>query len=126
VGRAERSVSVTTGDFGEAFDEFPDGLSILRALRDESGTIVDFVATYANAALERISGMRIDEIVDHRLLEFVPAFRDGGPFDAYCEVVATGVPWEMEIAFDGAVGGGYIRGVFEMRAVRLGDGILVT
>jgi PAS domain S-box-containing protein len=115
-----------SGDFGEAFDEFPDGLSILRALRDDSGTIVDFVAIYANAALERISGMRIDEIVDHRLLDFVPAFRDGGPFDAYCDVVATGVPWEMEIAFDGAVGGGYIRGVFEMRAVRLGDGILVT
>jgi PAS domain S-box-containing protein len=126
VGRAERSVSVTTGDFGEAFDEFPDGLSILRALRDESGTIVDFVAVYANAALERISGMRIDEIVDHRLLDFVPAFRDGGPFDAYREVVDTGVPWEHEVAFDGAVGSGYVRGIFEMRAVRLGDGILVT
>jgi PAS domain S-box-containing protein len=116
---------VTTGDFGEAFDEFPDGLSILRALRDESGAIVDFVAIYANAALERISGMRVDEIVDHRLLEFVPAFREG-PFNAYCEVVATGVPWEMEVAFDGAVGAGHITGIFEMRAVRLGDGILVT
>ena len=119
-------MSVTTGDFGEAFDEFPDGLSILRALRDESGTIVDFVATYANAALERISGMRIDEIVDHRLLDFVPAFREGGPFDAYREVVDTGVPWEREVAFDGAVGAGYVRGIFEMRAVRLGDGVLVT
>jgi PAS domain S-box-containing protein len=125
VGRVQRSVSVTTGDFGEAFDEFPDGLSILRALRDDSGAIVDFVAVYANAALERMSGMRIDEIVDHRLLEFVPAFREG-PFSAYCEVVATGVPWEMEVAFDGAVGAGHITGIFEMRAVRLGDGILVT
>jgi PAS domain S-box-containing protein len=125
VGPAERSASVTSGDFGEAFDEFPDGLSILRALRDDSGEIVDFVAIYANAALERMSGMRVDEIVDHRLLEFVPAFREG-PFSAYCEVVATGVPWEMEVAFDGAVGAGRITGIFEMRAVRLGDGILVT
>jgi PAS domain S-box-containing protein len=118
-------VAVTTGDFGEAFDEFPDGLSILRAVRDDSSAIVDFVAVYANAALERMSGMRVDQIVDHRLLEFVPAFREG-PFAAYCEVVATGVPWEMEVAFDGAVGTGHIRGIFEMRAVRLGDGILVT
>jgi PAS domain S-box-containing protein len=116
---------VTTGDFGEAFDEFPDGLSILRAVRDDASAIVDFVAVYANAALERMSGMRVDQIVDHRLLEFVPAFREG-PFAAYCEVVATGVPWEMEVAFDGAVGTGHIRGIFEMRAVRLGDGILVT
>jgi PAS domain S-box-containing protein len=118
-------VAVTTGDFGEAFDEFPDGLSILRAVRDDASAIVDFVAVYANAALERMSGMRVDQIVDHRLLEFVPAFREG-PFAAYCEVVATGVPWEMEVAFDGAVGTGHIRGIFEMRAVRLGDGILVT
>jgi PAS domain S-box-containing protein len=125
VRRAESSPSVTSGDFGEAFDEFPDGLSILRALRDDSGAIVDFVAIYANAALERMSGMRVAEIVDHRLLEFVPAFREG-PFSAYCEVVATGVPWEMEVAFDGAVGAGHVRGIFEMRAVRLGDGILVT
>jgi PAS domain S-box-containing protein len=125
VGPAEHSASVTTGDFGEAFDEFPDGLSILRALRDDTGAIVDFVAIYANAALERMSGMRVDEIVDHRLLEFVPAFREG-PFSAYCEVVDSGVPWEMEVAFDGAVGAGHITGIFEMRAVRLGDGILVT
>jgi two-component system, NtrC family, sensor kinase len=121
---AERS-SATSGDFGEAFDEFPDGLSILRALRDESGAIYDFVATYANIALERMSGMRIDEIVDHRLLEFVPAFREG-PFAAYCEVVETGAPWETELAFDGAVGHGHVRGIFEMRAIRLGDGVLVT
>jgi PAS domain S-box-containing protein len=121
---AERS-SATSGDFGEAFDEFPDGLSILRALRDETGAIYDFVATYANIALERMSGMRIDEIVDHQLLDFVPAFREG-PFGAYCEVVETGAPWETELAFDGAVGHGHVRGIFEMRAIRLGDGVLVT
>jgi PAS domain S-box-containing protein len=111
---------------GEAFDQFPDGLSVLTAVRDDDGTIVDFHAIYANAALERISGMRIADIVDHRLLDFVPAFREGGPFDAYRAVVETGAPWEQEIEFDGIVGGERIAGVFEMRAVRLGDGILVT
>jgi PAS domain S-box-containing protein len=120
--KAADRTSPTSGDFGEAFDEFPDGLSILRALRDETGAIYDFVATYANSALERMSGMRIDEIVDHQLLDFVPAFREG-PFAAYCEVVETGVPWETELAFDGAVGHGHVRGIFEMRAIRLGDGV---
>jgi len=113
-------------ELGEAFDQFPDGLSVLTAVRDDDGTIVDFLATYANAALERISGMRIDEIVDHRLLDFVPAFREGGPFGAYCNVVQTGESWEQEVEFDGIVGGERIAGVFEMRAVKLGDGILVT
>jgi PAS domain S-box-containing protein len=70
--------------------------------------------------------MRIDEIVDHRLLDFVPAFREGGPFGAYCHVVQTGESWEQEVEFDGIVGGERIAGVFEMRAVKLGDGILVT
>ena len=110
----------------EAFDQFPDGLSVLTAVRDDDGTIVDFLAVYANAALERISGMRIDEIVDHRLLDFVPAFRDAGPFEAYRDVVETGAPWQMEVEFDGLVGGARIAGVFEMRAVKLADGILVT
>jgi PAS domain S-box-containing protein len=117
---------VTTVALDEAFDLFPDGLSVLTAVRDDEGTIVDFLAIYANAALARISGMRIDEIVDHRLLDFVPAFRDAGPFEAYREVVETGAPWQMEIEFDGLVGGARVSGVFEMRAVKLGDGILVT
>jgi PAS domain S-box-containing protein len=117
---------VTTVALDEAFDLFPDGLSVLTAVRDDEGTIVDFLAIYANAALARVSGMRIDEIVDHRLLDFVPAFRDAGPFEAYREVVETGAPWQMEIEFDGLVGGARVSGVFEMRAVKLGDGILVT
>jgi PAS domain S-box-containing protein len=117
---------VTTVALDEAFDLFPDGLSVLTAVRDDEGTIVDFLAIYANAALARISGMRIDEIVDHRLLDFVPAFRDTGPFEAYREVVEAGAPWQMEIEFDGLVGGARVSGVFEMRAVKLGDGILVT
>ena len=117
---------MTTVALDEAFDLFPDGLSVLTAVRDDEGTIVDFLAIYANAALARVSGMRIDEIVDHRLLDFVPAFRDAGPFEAYREVVETGAPWQMEIEFDGLVGGARVSGVFEMRAVKLGDGILVT
>ena len=117
---------MTTVELDEAFDLFPDGLSVLTAVRDDDGTIVDFLAVYANAALERISGMRIDEIVDHRLLDFVPAFRDGGPFEAYRDVVETGTPWQMEVEFDGLVGGVRLSGVFEMRAVKLADGILVT
>ena len=117
---------MTTVELDEAFDLFPDGLSVLTAVRADDGRIVDFHAVYANAALARISGMRIDEIVDHRLLDFVPAFRDGGPFEAYRDVVETGAPWQMEIEFDGLVGGARVSGVFEMRAVKLGDGILVT
>ena len=108
---------MTAVELDEAFDQFPDGLSVLTAVRDDDGTIVDFLAIYANPALERISGMRIADIVDHRLLDFVPAFRDGGPFDAYRDVVETGAPWQQEVAFDGIVGGSHLAGVFEMRAV---------
>ena len=40
-------------------------------------------------------------------------------------MVETGAPWQQEVAFDGIVGGSHLAGVFEMRAVKLGDGILV-
>ena len=83
-------------ELDEAFDQFPDGLSVLTAVRDDGGQIVDFLAVYANPALEIISGMPIADIVDHRLLEFVPAFRDGGPFEAYRDLVETGAPWQQE------------------------------
>ena len=66
-------------ELDEAFDQFPDGLSVLTAVRDDGGRIVDFLAVYANPALERISGMPIADIVDHRLLDFVPAFREAAP-----------------------------------------------
>jgi PAS domain S-box-containing protein len=117
---------VTAVELDEAFDQFPDGLSVLTAVRDDDGAIVDFHAIYANAALERVSGMRIADIVGHRLLQFVPAFRDLGLFEAYCRVVETGRPWEQKVPFDGVVGGTHIVGSFEMRAMKLGDGILVT
>jgi signal transduction histidine kinase len=45
---------VRTVELDEAFDQFPDGLSVLTAVRDDAGEIVDFLAIYANAALERI------------------------------------------------------------------------
>ena len=38
----------------EAFDQFPDGLSVLTAVRDDDGTIVDFLAPYVTG--ERGSG----------------------------------------------------------------------
>ena len=55
-----------------------------------------------------------------------PPSATAGPFEAYREVVETGAPWQMEVEFDGLVGGARLSGVFEMRAVKLGDGILVT
>jgi PAS domain S-box-containing protein len=109
----------------QAFDRFPDGVSIFEAIRD-GGEVTDFLCVYGNAATSRLSGVPVDGLVGHTLLEVVPAFRDAGPFDGYRQALETGEPWELEFDFDGRVGDGRVRSRFEMRAVRFGDGVIVT
>jgi PAS domain S-box-containing protein len=110
----------------EAFDQFPDGVAVFEPVRDEAGVIVDFLCRYANPATAALSRVPIDGLIGHRLLEVAPGFRDTGPFRGYCQAVEQGVPWDLEVDFDGAMPGGHVTARMEMRAVRLATGVLVT
>jgi PAS domain S-box-containing protein len=109
----------------QAFDRFPDGVSVFEAIR-HGDEITDFMCLYGNPATSRLSGVPLDGLVGHTLLEVVPGFRDAGPFDGYTHAVETGEPWDFEFDFDGTVGEAQVQGRYEMRAVRFGDGVLVT
>jgi PAS domain S-box-containing protein len=110
----------------EAFDQFPDGVAVFDPLRDAHGEIVDFLCLYANPATSALSGVPVEGLIGNRLLEVAPGFRTAGPFDGYRRAVEEGVPWDLEVDFDGPVVDSHVRARMEMRAVRLGEGLLVT
>ena len=106
-----------------------DGIAIHRAIRDQSGRIVDFRVEYANEALSRMTGLRHEDLVGHRILELFPGRLTNGVFDAYVRVVESGVPMVRDSmpareGSDRTDPDGFGR-EFDMSVTRLGDGYAV-
>lgn len=99
----------------------PDAISALRAVRSESGEIIDFEWTYVNAA--EMAHHPDTRLVGARLLDIHPEYRDLGLFDAFCEVVATG---KQSIVEETRAHGHLGAEFAEFRTSRLGDGVVVA
>jgi serine phosphatase RsbU (regulator of sigma subunit)/PAS domain-containing protein len=108
--------------FKAAQEVSPDPFTILRAVRDDGGTITDFAWTYVNDAAAAALRHPPDALVGARLLETLPGNRGAGLFEAYAAVVRTGEPFSEELWYD-ADG---IQGWFHSTAVRLDDGVAVA
>lgn len=99
-----------------------DGFTILKAVRDDQGTIRDFEWEYANPAAQRLL-KESGGLVGQRLLERLPGNREASDlFERYVKVVETGQPHDYEL-FYASEG---IRGWFRNMAVKLGDGVMVS
>ena len=105
-----------------------EGVSILSAIRDASGRIVDFRLDYSNPAIGAISGVPRDEQMGRTLLELFPAHRENGLLEAYVRVVETGVPFESDaiLYVDPDAAGGPLGQALEHRAARMGDGYVLS
>lgn len=77
--------------FRDVLDTLIDPHVMLKAVRDSSGSIVDFVYTEANMAACRYNGMSRHQIVGTRLTELLPG-QGGSILDAYRQVIETGEP----------------------------------
>ena len=112
----------------EALDDLPDGIAIHRSIRDGAGRIVDFRVEYANRALAGLTGLSVDELVGHTILELFPGRRENGVFEGYVRVVETGESMLRVSRTDGPSAGasdpeGFGRN-FDLRVSKLGDGYL--
>jgi PAS domain S-box-containing protein len=119
---AEEALQRSVERFRVAQDSSLVAFTVLRAVRDDAGAIVDFAWEYANPAAARIIGHPIEALVGRRLLDVLPGNRDAsGLFDAYVRVVETGAPHDIDVPYhaDG------IDGAFRNVASRLGDGVAV-
>lgn len=100
-----------------------DAFTILDAVRDERGAIVDFRWSFVNPIAGRILRHDPQELIGMQLLQILPGNREQSDlFDRYVRVVETGEPHDCEIPYE-ADG---IKGWFRNMAVRSGDGVAVS
>ncbi len=99
-----------------------DAFTIMRSIRDNEGTIVDFVWEYVNPAAATILHHSTDELIGQQLLQVLPQNKESGLFDRYVHVVETGVPQELELYYAGEG----ITGWFRSMTVKLGDGVAIS
>ncbi len=126
-GAARATASGSEERFRAALDSLADACAMLGAFRDDEGRIVDFRCEFVNAAFCSAVGMSREELEGGRLLERFPAHRESGLFDAYCDVVEAGEPLYREgVMYRDSVGGHEMRLLFDLWAVKLGDGCAVA
>ncbi len=77
-----------------------EGTLLVKALRDENKTIVDFEYLLANRAAQRIVGKSEQELVGKRMLEVFPGNKTSGLFDQYVQVVETGSRYADETFYE--------------------------
>jgi PAS domain-containing protein len=113
---------------GELLDAIDEPISVASAIRDREGRILDFRIEFVNAATAAWAGVPRESMIGLITGEILPEFRSSGFFDTLREVVETGAPYHEAgaRADDTVTGGSWIGGIYDLRAIRLGDGYLST
>jgi len=126
--KAEKALLESEERFRTSVETLLDAFSILSAVRDESGRIVDFRIEYANRAAEQTVGVTRDQVVGRIWGEIMVAFHESGLFDIYRRMVETGEPFAKEgfeleeVLADGR----RTPRTYDVRAVKMGDGVAVA
>jgi hypothetical protein len=109
-----------------SMDALLDPHIVLEAVRDGAGAIVDFRYVDANPAACASSRLSRRDLVGTHLLARLPGAVESDLFEKYRRVVETGEP----LVFDGVKYPtefpGHEQPYYDVRAVRLGDGLSVT
>ena len=76
----------------------PDGCTVMRAVRDGAGVLVDFEWVFANAPAERLLMSRSGgKVLGRRMLELFPETVHRGQFPLFRQVLETGQPCVLEL-----------------------------
>jgi serine phosphatase RsbU (regulator of sigma subunit)/anti-sigma regulatory factor (Ser/Thr protein kinase) len=104
-----------------ALDAAFDGFTLLTAVRDDAGDIVDFDISYVNEIGARLAGQRPSQMVGRRISVASPGAVRHGLFTQYARVADTGDTFQEEL---GDLPGG---SVWEFKATRVvGDVVAVS
>jgi PAS domain S-box-containing protein len=122
--KAHEAVEASETRLRTALDAMLDGTSILSAIRNDDGEIVDFRIDYANPAMAHTGQVGTVDSVGRNLLELFPAHRTNGLFRAYAQVVETGVPFKADDFryIDPDAASGPLDQHLDLGAAKLGDG----
>ena len=107
-------------------DSMLDPHVLLEAVRDDVGTIVDFVFVDANTAAAEFNGVSLEELIGVRLLGKHPAAAATTLFEDYVHLVETGEPLiRDDWSYPQDMLDGEIRR-YDVRAAKIGDGLSQT
>ncbi|MEI6621950.1 MAG: PAS domain S-box protein [Actinomycetes bacterium] len=107
-------------------DSLMDPHVLLDAVRDESGSIVDFVYTDANPAACQYADADYQDLVGARALDLLPGQAGSGLLQSYRQIVDTGEPLALDdVVYDQGVPVAQQR-FYDLRATRVGDGVSLT
>jgi PAS domain-containing protein len=102
-------------------------VQVLSPVRDDAGTVVDFVIDHCNPAAAEGTGRQPRDILGRRLLDLYPYLLANGVFESYRRVLEEGVGFSGDAVPETVVVNGRPQQiVISRRAVRFGDGLLVT
>jgi PAS domain S-box-containing protein len=132
---AETALAVSETRFRAALESMPDAFTLLRAVRNDGGEIVDFAPDYVNAALCELTDLSRDELEAASLLElqaaghllaFVPAHLGSGLVAEFSDGVETGAPLSREnVVFHNRAAWEGLELTLEISAQKVADGCLV-
>lgn len=113
--------------FETSIENMLDCFGIYSTSRDESGRIVDFRIEYVNKAACGSNRLTKDEQIGKRLCEVLPAHRETGLFDEYCQVVETGKSLVKEmLVYEDAYAEQRLSRAFDIHVAKLGDGFVAS
>ncbi|WP_420147818.1 PAS domain-containing protein, partial [Spirosoma sp.] len=98
------------------------GIKALEAVRDEEGTIIDFMVIVINEKGAAIRQRTVKEIIGQRILHIFPGVREAGLFDHYAQVTETREPRRIHTRYQI----GESESWYEMSLSPFGDGLTVT
>lgn len=123
--RVEAALEASQERFRASVETMLDCFGLYSAIRDQSGAIEDFRIEYLNAAAcERLGG-ESKLLQGRRLCQLFPFHQETVLFEAYCQVVETGVPFMQEVLMY-AEDAEELKTALDVRAAQLEDGIVVT
>jgi PAS domain S-box-containing protein len=119
---ADERIRVSEERFRAVQETSPDGFTVLDAVRDERGAIVDFQIAYMNDAAARIAKSSRESLVGRRLLDAHPGNLSSGVFTRYVKVVSSGETWVGEVDYDQDGIQAFVR----LAVAKVGDGVAIS
>jgi PAS domain S-box-containing protein len=116
--QAEQALHESRALLRATIDSSLDMVQVFEAVRDEQGAVVDFAWVLNNAAAEQHYG----DVIGQRLRQLNPGVVEEGIFDAFRQVLETGVPDQREHHYVHEQFDGW----FYQSTVKLGDGVTTT
>ena len=127
VRRALEALRASEERFRTSMEMLPDGFAIFSSVRDSCGAIVDFRYEYINKAGCQLDQRSREEMIGHTLAELFPSTVVSGLLAAYARVAETGEPLARDsVDFEDRYGGRQVTRAFDIRVIKLGDGIVAT